>query len=75
MKFVYLVDDLEDMLKLTLADKAKIIELCCTKGLCLTLVAKYMKCSVQTVSRVVSEYIPEQPDSSIKMVMTLESKV
>lgn len=60
---------------LTLADRAKIIELCMTKNLCLALVANAMKISTQTVSKVLSLYIPAKHPNGFNYVAVFESKL
>lgn len=60
---------------LTLADRAKIIELCMTKNLCLALVAKAMKISTQTVSKVLSLYIPDRNPNGYKFLAVFDSKI
>lgn len=65
----------EMFITLTLADRAKIVELCMQKQMCLTLVAKMMKISTQTVSKVLSAYIPVKNPSGYNEIIVLQSKI
>lgn len=65
----------EEFNSLTLHDRAKIIELCVEKQYCLTLIGKMMDVSVQTISKVISSYLPKSKPNTINLLITLESKI